>query len=66
MFTYDGSQATVITSREVLVLILNKTEPGLYLKYSNVPFLQGKDVYSLERGSSQIFYVESNEREGIT
>ena len=39
MFTYDGSQATVITSREVFVLILNKTEPDLYLKYSNVPFL---------------------------
>ena len=39
MFAYDGSQATVVTSREVLVLILNKKEPDLYLKYSKIPFL---------------------------
>ena len=66
MFAYDGSQATVVTSREVLVLILNKKEPDLYLKYSKIPFLQGKVVYSLERGSSQLFFVENNEREGVT
>ena len=64
MFTNDGSQATVLTSREVLVLILNKTEPELYLKYSKVPYLDGKVVRSLERGTSQIFYVEVNENEG--
>ena len=55
-----------MTSREVYVLILNKTQPDKYLKYSKISLLQGKVVESLERGSSQFFYVESNEREGVT
>ena len=62
-FTLDGLAATILTSEEAYMLILDPVSE-MYLKYANMSYLNNRRVQQFNRGDSRLLFVDNDSQAG--